>query len=424
MRGSPSQLSDTVAVMSIDLAFVRSQFPAFADAESARWAHLENAGGSYAAGQVVDLLTSLFSTAKVQPSWDFGPSQRATAAMDRSRLAMAALLNAGPDEIHFGPSTSQNTYVLAQAMRPMWQDGDEIVVTEQDHEANSGVWRRLAETGLVVRDWKVDPVTGLLDPGDLDELVNERTRLVAMTHASNVAATMNPVAEVARRVHAVGGLVLVDGVSYAPHGAVDVAALDCDVYLYSAYKTFGPHVGMMFVRGSLLPQLSHQGHFFNESHLDTRVTPAGPDHAVIGATAGIADYYDALHAHHFSEEASPLERVRSVSGLFAEHEAGLMAPLLDLLNRRDGVRVVGSPLADSSVRAPTVAFASERCSSASIYDALIAAEVSCGHGHFYAHRLVTALGLDPDDGVVRLSMVHYNTSEEVARSLAVLDPLL
>jgi cysteine desulfurase family protein (TIGR01976 family) len=410
--------------MPFDVDFARAQFPAFADPDTARWAHLENAGGSYAAGSVVDLLTALFSTAKVQPSWDFGPSRAATAAMERSRSLMAATFNAAPDEIHFGPSTSQNTYALAQAMRPMWVEGDEIVVTEQDHEANSGVWRRLAATGIRVREWKVDPTTGLLDSGDLDELVTERTRFVAMTHASNVAATVNPVADVAARVHAVGGLVVVDGVSYAPHGGVDVEALGCDVYLYSAYKTFGPHVGMMFVRRSLLPRLAHQGHYFNESHLDTRVTPAGPDHAVIGATAGIVDYYDALHAHHFSEPAGPVDRIRAVSSLFAEHETDLMDPLLTMLRARDGVRVVGSTTADSSVRTPTIAFASERWSSAEIYRELIAADVSCGHGHFYAHRLVTALGLDPDDGVVRLSMVHYNTTDEVARALTVLDPML
>jgi cysteine desulfurase family protein (TIGR01976 family) len=412
--------------MPLDLEFVRRQFPAFTDPATARWAHLENAGGSYAAGAVVDLLTSLFTTAKVQPGWDFAPSVRATEAMARARPAMAATLNAGPDEIHFGPSTSQNTYVLAHAMRPMWVEGDEIVVTEQDHEANSGVWRRLADTGIVVREWKVDPDSGLLDPGDLDGLVNERTRLVAMTHASNVAASVNPVRSVADRVHAVGGMLVVDGVSYAPHGGVDVEALDCDVYLYSAYKTFGPHLGMMYVRRALLPQLAHQGHYFNESHLETRLTPAGPDHALIGASAGIADYYDLLHAHHFGEdtEADAVARIRAVSGLFAEQEASLMAPLLALLDDRDGVRVVGSTAADPMVRAPTIAFSSAKHSSAAIYDALIAAEVSCGHGHFYAHRLVTALGLDPDDGVVRLSMVHYNTDEEVARALAVLDPLL
>lgn len=411
--------------MPFDVDFARARFPAFADPETARWAHLENAGGSHAAGPVVDLLTTLFSTAKVQPGWDFGPSKAATAAMDRARIAMAATFDAGPDEIHFGPSTSQNTYVLARAMRPMWSEGDEIVVTEQDHEANSGVWRRLAETGLVVREWRVDPHSGLLDLDDLRELVGERTRLVAMTHASNLAATINPVAEVAGLVHAVGGLLVVDGVSYAPHGGIDVGALDCDVYLYSAYKTFGPHVGMMFVRRELLPRLAHQGHFFNEAHLHTRLTPAGPDHAVIGATAGIVDYYDALYDHHHpGAEASAAERVRAVSRLFAAHETALMTPLLELLDSRDGVRIVGSTEADAAVRAPTIAFASDRASSASIYDALIAAEVSCGHGHFYAHRLVTALGLDPDDGVVRLSMVHYNTADEVDRALTVIDDIL
>ena len=245
-----------------------------------------------------------------------------------------------------------------------------------------------------------------------------------MGHASNVAATINPVADIAAKVHAVGGHVVVDGVYFAPHGAVDVEALDCDVYLYSAYKTYGPHVGMMYTRRSLLDEVAHQGHFFNESRADTRLTPAGPDHAVIGATAGIADYYDMLHAHHFEESATPVDRMRAVGGLFAEHERGLASPLLEFLAARDGVRVIGALTADPAVRAPTIAFHSTRRSSADVYDALIAAQVSCGHGHFYAHRLVTALGLDPDDGVVRLSMVHYNTAEEVARALTVLDAVL
>lgn len=421
---------NAVAGASLDLDFVRSLFPAFADPEAARWAHLENAGGSYAAGPVVDLLADLFATAKVQPAWDFGPSRKATAAMERARIAMAATLNAAPDEIHFGPSTSQNTYVLAQAMRPMWTDGDEIVVTEQDHEANSGAWRRLADRGIVVREWRVDPHTGLLDLDEGRSLIGARTRLVAMTHVSNVVATINPVRAMADAVHAVGGHIVVDGVSAAPHGGVDVRALDCDVYLYSAYKTYGPHVGMMFTRRSVLEAVAHQGHYFNEPHLDTRLTPAGPDHAAIGACAGIVDYYDLVYERHVPQpgpvEAAPdaVARIAAVSELFAAHESALMAPLVELLVDRDGVRLVGAPEADASVRAPTLAFHSDRLSSADIYAALIAAEVSCGHGHFYAHRLVQALGLDPDDGVVRVSMVHYNSRDEVARALDVLDPLI
>jgi cysteine desulfurase family protein (TIGR01976 family) len=410
--------------MTLDLEFVRAQFPAFADPVTGRWAHLENAGGSYAARQVVDLLGDLFSRAKVQPGWGSAPAQLAAAAMDRSRQVMSATFNADPDEIHFGPSTSQNTYVLAQAMRPMWERGDEIVVTEQDHEANSGVWRRLAGTGIVVREWKVNSQTGLLDPSALEELIGERTRLVAVNHASNIAATINPVADIAAKVHAVGGHIVVDGVSFAPHGAVDVEALDCDVYLYSAYKTYGPHVGMMYTRRSFLDAVAHQGHFFNESRSDTSLTPAGPDHAAIGATAGIADYYDALYSHHFDGSVDAVSRMRTVAELFASHERDLVAPVLDLLRSRDGVRVIGFPEADPAQRAPTIAFHSTRRSSAEVYDALIAAEVACGHGHFYAHRLITALGLDPEDGVVRLSMVHYNTVDEVARALTVLDDLL
>ncbi len=408
-----------------DVEFARSQFPAFVHPETSAWAHLENAGGSYVPSHVVDRLADLFAHFKCQPDWDFGPSVTATRAMDRSRLAMAGLFNADPDEIHFGPSTSQNTYVLARALRPMFSDGDEIIVTNQDHEANSGVWRRLADTGLTVKEWRVDPQSGLLDVADLDQLITDRTRMVAVTHASNVAATINPIRQIADMVHRVGGIVVVDGVSYAPHAAIDVRALDCDVYLYSAYKTFGPHIGMLYTRRSLLDQVENQGHYFNADHHDALVTPAGPDHAIIGAASGIADYYDELHRHHFGvTEEGQFARAKRVFDLVARHEEALMTPLLDLLNNRERVRVIGATEPVHALRAPTIAFASETTSSASIYRALIDANVSCGYGHFYAHRLVSALGLDPDDGVVRLSMVHYNTSAEVDRALTVLDHVL
>jgi cysteine desulfurase family protein (TIGR01976 family) len=406
----------------LDLGYIRAQFPSLTDAPTREWAHLENAGGSYVPRQVIDLITELFSHAKCQPSWGFGPSVLATEAMDRSRLVMAELFNAGQDEIHFGPSTSQNTYVLAHAFRAGWAEGDEIIVTNQDHEANSGVWRRLAATGIVVREWQADPVTGRLDIADATALINDRTRLLAVTHASNVAATINPIRELADLVHAVGGRIVVDGVSYAPHALVDVKALDCDVYLYSAYKTFGPHIGMMYTKADLLDEIAHQGHYFNAGIPSTKLTPAGPDHAMIGAAAGIGDYYDAIHAHHFgATDAGRFARTSELFELFATHEENLVTPLLEFLRGRAGVRIVGAPEADHTVRAPTIAFVSERRSSVEVYAALIDAKVSCGHGHFYAHRLVTAMGLEPDDGVVRLSAVHYNTAAEIDRALTVLD---
>lgn len=214
----------------LDVDFVRGQFPAFTAPGTAGWAHLENAGGSYVPRQVIDLLSTFFTETKVQPYWAFGPSARAGGAMDRAMALVPAALNATPSTVLFGPSTSQNTYVLAHAFADTLTPGDEVVVTDQDHEANIGAWRRLEATGVVIREWRVDPWTGLLDVHDLDDLVTERTRLVAVTHASNVAATIHPIRAIADRVHAVGGRLVVDGVSYAPHAAVDVAALDCDVY--------------------------------------------------------------------------------------------------------------------------------------------------------------------------------------------------
>lgn len=408
----------------LDLDFVRSQFPAFAHAQTGQWAHLENAGGSYCPRQVVDLLADLFAHGKCQPEWGFGPSVMATEAMRRSRSVMAELFNAAEDEIHFGPSTSQNTYVLARAMRPMWNDGDEIIVTNQDHEANGGAWRRLADSGIVVREWRVDPTTGLLDPADLDDLVGERTRLLAVTHASNIAATINPVRDLADRLHAVGGHIVVDGVSFAPHGLPDVQALDCDVYLYSTYKTYGPHVGLMYTRRSLLEQLHNESHFFKEGHPEAYLTPAGPDHAAIGAVAGVVDYYDDVIAHHSIKGDDRRARTAALFEAFGSHEEETVRPLVELLLADDSVRLVGAPTPDHAVRAPTISFHVPGRTSASIYDALIAGKVSCGHGNFYAHRLMDALGLDIDDGVVRLSAVHYNTAADIARACDVLDDTL
>ena len=415
-----------ILVTELDLDFVRHQFPALSDPRVSRWAHLENAGGSYVPRQVIDLLTDFFVATKVQPYYTAEPSARAGQAMDRASALLPATLGADPAGVMFGPSTSANTYVLAHALRGQMSDGDEVVVTNQDHEANIGSWRRLEQSGITVREWSVDPTTGLLDIADLAALLTDRTRLAAVTHASNIAATVNPVREVADLVHAVGGHVVVDGVSYAPHAAIDVTALDCDFYLYSAYKTYGPHVGVMYARPEILATIANQGHFFNADHPKYRLTPAGPDHAEIAAAAGIVDYYTAVYEHHVGPAAGvdPVQVVRAVFALFAAHEQTLMTPVVELLTSRDGVRLVGTPSADHDRRAPTFAFTSNRISSEAIVAELVAAGISCAHGNFYAYRLIQALGLVPDEGVVRLSLVHYNTMAEVDRALEVLDKVL
>ncbi|GAB4361946.1 MAG: aminotransferase class V-fold PLP-dependent enzyme [Kiloniellaceae bacterium] len=406
----------------LDLAFVRNQFPAFAEPSLKDWAFFENAGGSYACGPVIERLNRFYRETKVQPYGPFPASKRAGEQMDEARARLAGYLNVAVDEVHFGPSTSQNTYVLAQAFRKMLLPGDEIVVTNQDHEANSGAWRRLSESGFTLREWQVDPESGRLDPADLDALLSEKTRLVAFPHCSNIVGHVNPVAEICAKVRAAGAVSVVDGVSYAPHGFSDMTALGADIYLFSLYKTYGPHQGLMVVQKALAERLPNQGHFFNAGNVLKRLTPAGPDHAQIAASAGIADYFDALHGHHFKDEADAAERGRRVHALMEAQEKALLAPLLDYLRQRNDIRVLGPT--DPAERAPTVAIHPKNKPAEAVLEGLTARGIAAGVSNFYAYRLVQALGLDPEAGVLRLSFVHYTAPAEIEKLMKALDASL
>ena len=270
---------------SISLLF-GSQFPAFSEPTLDGWAFFENAGGSYTCSQVIDRLTAFYTKTKVQPFQPYPTSEAAAAAMEEAYVQFAGYLGVGVDEVHLGPSTTQNTYVLERALRSLWHEGDEIVVSNQDHEANVGVWRRLADTGIVIKEWRIDPRTGALSLSALDDLLTSKTRMVAFPHCSNVVAAINPVAEITARAHAAGAIAVVDGVAWAPHGLPDVGALGADIYLFSLYKTWGPHLGLMTVGRELLDAMANQGHFFKADDPRKRLLPAGPDHGQIAASAG------------------------------------------------------------------------------------------------------------------------------------------
>ena len=395
----------------LDLEFVRGQFPAFAEPSLEGWAFFENAGGSYTCQPVIDRLTRFYHQRKVQPYAPFPASEAAGAEMDEARLRLAALLGVETEELSFGPSTTQNTYVLAQAFRKFMQPGEAIVVTNQDHEANSGPWRRLAEEGIEIREWKIDPETGHLDPAALEKLLDEKVRLVCFPHCSNVVGEINPVAEITALAHAAGAFACVDGVSFAPHGFPDVGELGCDIYLFSAYKTFGPHQGIMVMRRALAEALPNQAHFFNGDTLYKKFTPAGPDHAQVAACAGMVDYVEALAAH---QGVAP----GAVAGLMHAHEVQLMQPLLDFLGSRNSVRLLGPKSAKN--RAPTVAVALQGPAEP-VARRLANHKVMAGGSNFYAVRPLQAMGIDPDDGVLRLSFTHYTSPEEVDQLIAALD---
>lgn len=407
----------------LDANFVRSRFPAFSETSLQGFSHFENAGGSFACGQMIDLLHRYYRETKVQPYYGFEPSNSAGRQMTRARERMATWLNVATDEVHFGPSTSQNTYVVAQALRQHLKAGDEIIVTNQDHEANIGAWRRLEAEGMVIREWQVDPETAELEAAGLDRLLNERTRMVAFTHCSNIVGSMHPVREWTDKIHAAGALAIVDGVSYAGHGLPDVDALGADIYLFSLYKVFGPHLGVMVMRKAVNEQLPNQGHFFKADHPTDRFTPAGPDHAQIASVNGVIDYFEAVYSHHFGEEEIAATRKTSrVRALFQHTERRNLKPLLDFLSQHKGVRLIGKAITKN--RAPTVSFTVDGRDPADIAAQLAKQKIGIGKGHFYAYRLMQALGIPAERGVARLSFVHYTKKEEVERLMEALDRIL
>ena len=406
--------------MTFDLDFVRAQFPAFNEAALQGQAFFENAGGSYTCAPVIERLMRYYTQRKVQPYGHYDASRLAGEEMDEARVRLAEIMGVETDEVSFGPSTTQNTYVLSQAFAGFLQKDEAIVVTNQDHEANSGPWRRLAERGIEVREWKINAETGHLDPENLDDLLDEKVRLVCFPHCSNVVGEINPVTEITARAHAAGAFVCVDGVSYAPHGIANVGELGPDIYLFSAYKTYGPHQGIMVMRRALGEALPNQGHYFNEGSLYKRFTPAGPDHAQIAASAGMADYIDSLAAHH-GINGDGAARGAGVHDLMRAHEEALLQPLLDYVTAKNSVRLIGP--SDAATRAPTVALASQ--SNAEDLAARLAEHgVMAGGGDFYAIRALEGMGVDMDKGVLRLSFTHYTSKGEMDQLLNALDEVL
>lgn len=404
----------------LDIDFVRAQFPAFAEPGLNGQAFFENAGGSYTCAPVLERLTRFYHQRKVQPYGPFEASRLGGEEMDEARTRLAAMLGVATDELSFGPSTTQNTYVLAQAFRDWMNPGDAIIVTDQDHEANSGPWRRLGDAGIEIREWRIDSETGLLRLDDLEALLDERVRLVCFPHCSNIVGAVNPVVEITAAAHAAGAFVCVDGVSYAPHGFVNVGDLGADIYLFSAYKTYGPHQGIMTIRRELGEILPNQAHWFNADSLYKRFTPAGPDHAQVAACAGMADYYDALAEHHGCT-GDAAERSAGVHDIMRAHETALLQPVLDYLADRNTLRLIGPR--DAALKAPTVAVELPG-PGREMAEKLAAQGIMAGGGDFYGARPLQSMGIDLDKGVLRLSFVHYTNKAEVDKLLTALETCL
>ena len=407
--------------IALDIDFVKAQFPAFKDPLSSKWSFFENAGGSYVPHNVIKHLNNFMTSTKVQPYAEFDTSAIAGNNMDKATELFAEMINARKDEIIIGASTTMNMYVLSNAMKHFIKPGDEVIVTNQDHEANIGAWRRLESYGAVIKEWKINTENAELEIEDLKALLTNKTKIVAVTHCSNIVGSINNLQSIAKLVHEYNAFLVGDGVSYAPHGLPNVKDLDVDFYTFSLYKTYGPHLGLLYGKKEILNQLPNQNLEFLEGDVPYTLNPGGPNHEELSCLVGLYEYFNNLYNHHFPDENNTLrKKIEKINELISNHEEQIANPLLQYLNSRNDIKLIGKKKIENKNRAPTIAFTFVNQSSKKISDQLVKNGIATRNDNFYAWRCLKALGIDVDDGVVRTSMVHYNTHEDVEKLISVL----
>ncbi len=389
---------------------------------------MDNAGGSQILQPVVDRLTEFLLTSNVQLGASYDVSQQATARVQQGAQAIATLMNAAdPAEVVMGGSTSLLLRILARCLSQTWQPGDEVIVTNSDHEANIGCWMELEEQGIIVKIWRVDPHSLTLKLADLDGLLSSRTKLVAVTHISNLLGTINPIPQIADRAHAHGAMICVDGVAYAPHRLVDVQAMDVDFYVYSFYKVYGPHYAVLYGKRSHWESMPGWNHFFiGNENLPYKFQPGNVNFELSYSMVGLCDYLQGLAAYHYgSDKAAGLRsQLEQAFDLMSRHEEALSDRLLRYLHTKPQVQIVGHPESDRTQRVPTISFRVTGVHSSTIPLQVDPHHIGIRYGDFYARRLVDDLGWAAQGGVVRVSMVHYNTLAEVDRLIEVLEQVL
>lgn len=405
----------------LDLDFVRSQFPGLARG----WTFFDNAGGSQILKGAVKRINTFLIEKNVQIGGSYAVSQDAQRALYEARTAAMHLVNAArPEEIVFGGSTTALLQNLARAMQSQLSAGDEIIVTVSDHESNIGPWDRLQDRGITLKFWPLNKQTLSLDLADLAPLMSERTRMVCVTHVSNILGSINPIREIADFVHARGARICVDAVAYAPHRAVDVQALDVDYYVFSLYKTYGPHYALMYGRYDLLLELDTLYHYFyGKDKVPGKLEPGNPNYELAYSTCGIVDYLVAL-GERAGETGSTREKIEAAFAAITAQENLLADRLLDYLRSRNDCRIVGQPVNRSGERVPTIAFRFDGREAQAICAAMDGEKIAMRFGDFHSRRLAEYLELTDHGGMLRVSMVHYNTLEEVDRFTAALDRIL
>ena len=409
--------------MKLNVDFVREQFPAL----KGEWTYFDNAGGSQTVQAVIDRISEYLTTSDVQLGASYEPSQIAGARVQEGFQFVADLINARDvSEVIFGSSTTMLLRQLSFSLGKTLQAGDEIIVSNSEHEANVGGWSNLQTLGVVVKFWEINRDTLELEIDDLKNLLSPKTKLVSVTHASNILGTINPIKEIAKIVHEHNAYLCVDAVAYAPHRLPDMQDLDVDFYVFSFYKVYGPHYSALYGRREILEKLPNINHFFiGEDEIPYKLQPGSSNYELSYGYLGYRDYLGNLVKEHFPEtqEIYSRESFQKIYQLFSDHEEEMTDRLLKFLNKKKGVRIIGNRKADQNQRVATISFVIDGVVSSKITEQVDEHKIGIRFGDFYARRLIDALDYSKTDGVIRVSMVHYNTLEEVDRLIEIFDRL-
>jgi cysteine desulfurase family protein (TIGR01976 family) len=416
-----------------DVTTLRQEFPALhREREGQVPVFLDGPGGTQVPQRVIDAITHYLTTCNANHGGLFATSRESDRILAEAHRAAADLLNApSPEEVVFGPNMTTLTLHLSRAIRRTLRPGDEAIVTRLDHDANVTPWVVAArDSGAEVRFVDVRPEDCTLDLDTLRAHLSPSTRLVAVGYASNAVGTVNDVATIARWAHEVGALVFVDAVHYAPHGPIDVQALDCDFLACSAYKFFGPHIGVLWGRNELLRKLPVDKLRPVPETLPDRWMTGTQNHEGLAGLVAAIDYLADVGRKHsrydnqFPRLPGRCRHVHTGMAAIREYEAGLARTLLEGLAERPRFKVWGitDPTRDCE-RVPTVSITCADHTAEQMARHLAARGIYAWHGNMYALELTERLDLERRGGFLRLGLVHYNTRDEIARLLAALDEL-
>jgi len=408
----------SASLRAFDPASVRAQFASLSREQDGRpVVYLDGPGGTQVPQAVIDAVTSYYRDMNANDGGAFATSRDSTAMAHEAHAAVADLYGAAsPEEIKLGANMTTLTFHLGRSIGAMLSPGDEVVVTRLDHDANVSPWRLMAaDRGLVVRTVDIHIEDGTLDLDAFDAALTPRTKLVAVGYASNALGTINPVADLVARAHAVGAWTYVDAVAYAPHGPIDIQALGTDFLVSSAYKWFGPHVGALYGRAELLDRLP--AYKVRPAH--DRFETGTPNYEGWAGTLAAVDYLAGIGRSLAGEGLGRRAAILAALEAIKMYEVGLSLRMLAGLESIPGIRIWGiTDPARIAERAPTISVTIAGHSPRAIATALAAAAIHAWDGDFYATGLIERLGQAESGGLVRLGMVHYTTPDEVDQTLA------